>query len=73
MAASAEVRRVVQACINSLRNEGHRNVIIMHYLEDRELSAIAEHLRRPIGTVKVWLLRARQQLRTCLRGKVSRS
>ena len=72
-AASAEVRRAVQECIKSLRHEGHRNVIIMHYLEDQELHAIAEILSQPIGTVKVWLMRARLLLRTCLRGKVSRS
>lgn len=48
--------------------EKYRAVIKLHYFEDRSYQEIADALGLPINTVKVHLLRAKDQLREKLEG-----
>ncbi len=41
----------------------YRNVTELRYLKDRTYLEIVEELNVPVGTVKTWLFRARQQLK----------
>ena len=41
----------------------YRNVTELRYLQDRTYLEIVEELNVPVGTVKTWLFRARQQLK----------
>lgn len=41
----------------------YRTVIVLHYWQKKEYSEIAEILDVPVGTVKTWLHRAKQQLK----------
>ncbi|MBI5367300.1 MAG: sigma-70 family RNA polymerase sigma factor [Planctomycetes bacterium] len=47
----------------------YRAVIALHYQEGLEVASIAATLDVPVGTVKTWLFRARDRLRTRLRGR----
>jgi RNA polymerase sigma-70 factor (ECF subfamily) len=44
----------------------YRLLIAAHYLEGVQYEDLAEALQLPLGTVKVWLYRAKQQLRRLL-------
>ena len=41
----------------------YRNVMWMHYVEDRPYPELVERLNIPIGTLKTWLFRGRQLVR----------
>jgi RNA polymerase sigma-70 factor (ECF subfamily) len=43
--------------------ERYREIMLMRHVEDLEINEIADRLRRPEGTVKSWLFRARALLR----------
>ena len=49
------------------RLEGlHRQAIAMAFYHDMSHSEVAEHMKLPIGTVKTWIRRGLERLRTCL-------
>ncbi len=52
------------ALVDALRTlpENQRRAIVLHYLADRPLDAIAAELDVPVGTVKSWLSRGRAAL-----------
>lgn len=52
-------------CMSAL--EGlHRQVVALAYYHDLSHSEVAEHMQLPIGTVKTWIRRSLDKLRTCL-------
>lgn len=58
---SADIK-VVKTAINKLKKE-HQDIIIWHYLEDMPISAIADMLDKPEGTVRVMLHRGLKDLK----------
>jgi RNA polymerase sigma-70 factor (ECF subfamily) len=42
----------------------YRSIVVLHYLQGLDLSEISEITGRPVGTIKAYLHRARQKLRT---------
>ena len=61
-AAQKECRDLVRQGIRALPAK-HREAIWLHYVKERSYHEITEELRVPLGTVKVWLYRGRNQLR----------
>ena len=52
-------------CLTRLENR-QREVVSLAYLRDLSHSELAEQLRLPLGTVKTWIRRGLDQLRTCM-------
>ena len=52
-------------CLSRLENR-QREVVSMAYLRDLSHSELADQLRLPLGTVKTWIRRGLDQLRTCM-------
>jgi len=65
-ALSAEA---VRGAVSGLPLE-YRQTITLFYWENRSYEEIAELLERPIGTIRTWLHRAKEQLRKELYGQV---
>jgi len=65
MVESAVTRRVVLAALETL-DEKHRNVVVLHYLNELPLAEIALIVECPVGTVKSRLHYALRRLRTHL-------
>ncbi|MGE0713392.1 MAG: RNA polymerase sigma factor [Planctomycetota bacterium] len=65
--ATSEERARVRAAVRELP-EKYAGVVVLHYLEGLGVKEIAERLDMPVGTVKIRLFRARDQLRQALRG-----
>jgi RNA polymerase sigma-70 factor (ECF subfamily) len=61
-AERAELRGVLQDAVAAL-DEPYRSIVIMREMQDRSYNEIAESLEMPLGTVKVYLHRARRRLR----------
>jgi RNA polymerase sigma factor (sigma-70 family) len=54
-------------CLGKLENK-QREVVSLAYLRDLSHGELAEQLRLPLGTVKTWIRRGLDQLRSCLAG-----
>jgi RNA polymerase sigma factor (sigma-70 family) len=52
-------------CLGKLDNR-QREVVSLAYLRDLSHSELAEQLSLPLGTVKTWIRRGLDQLRTCM-------
>jgi RNA polymerase sigma-70 factor (ECF subfamily) len=52
-------------CMSALENL-HRQVVALAYYHDLSHSEVAERMAVPIGTVKTWIRRSLERLRTCL-------
>lgn len=52
-------------CLGKLENK-HREVVSLAYLRDLSHGELAEQLKLPLGTVKTWIRRGLDQLRTCM-------
>jgi RNA polymerase sigma-70 factor (ECF subfamily) len=61
VAPPSEDRVVIDAALRTLPSR-HRQAIVMHYLLDMPINAIAEETGVPVGTVKSWLSRGREGL-----------
>lgn len=48
----------------------YRQVVVLYYWDNCSYEQIAEIIERPIGTVRTWLFRAKEQLRKELYGRV---
>lgn len=64
----AELEREIRAAVDQLRPD-HRQVFLLYHEEGLDYEQMAELLERPIGTLKTWLHRARQQVLGQLRQK----
>jgi RNA polymerase sigma-70 factor (ECF subfamily) len=69
---AAELAGEIQAAVADLRLE-YRTVFVMYHEQGRPYDEIAAALRRPVGTIKTWLHRARLEVldRLRRRGMVS--
>ena len=47
--------------------DNYRQVVMLFYMEDRSYDEVARLLDMPLGTVKTYLHRARQQLATMIK------
>jgi RNA polymerase sigma-70 factor, ECF subfamily len=63
---SAEARQLAQ-CMETLE-PAQRQAVALAYLRDQSHSEIAQVLTVPLGTVKSWIRRGLQKLKTCLGG-----
>lgn len=52
-------------CLGKLENK-QREVVSLAYLRDLSHSELAEQLKLPLGTVKTWIRRGLDQLRSCM-------
>ncbi len=52
-------------CMSALEGM-HRQTLALAYYHDMSHSEVAEQLQLPIGTVKTWIRRSLEKLRTCL-------
>jgi RNA polymerase sigma factor (sigma-70 family) len=52
-------------CLSRLENR-QREVVSLAYLRDLSHSELADQLRLPLGTIKTWIRRGLDQLRTCM-------
>jgi len=57
--------RAVAVCLRGLNTEQQQTLALAFY-QGLTHSEVAEHLRQPLGTVKSWVRRGLQALRTCL-------
>ena len=64
---SRELGSAIERAIATLRPE-YRSCIIMRHVEGRSYEEIATTLDLPLGTVKTYIHRARNELRTALEG-----
>ena len=44
----------------------HRQTVALAFYHDLSHSEVAEHMKLPVGTVKTWIRRSLEKLRTCL-------
>ena len=54
-------------CLGKLENK-QREVVSLAYLRDLSHGELAQQLRLPLGTVKTWIRRGLDQLRSCMAG-----
>jgi len=52
-------------CMSALEGV-HRQVVALAFFHDLSHSEVAEHMKLPVGTVKTWIRRSLEKLRTCL-------
>lgn len=62
-------KQKIQKAITGLPNN-YQRVITMYYWDDFDYETIARVMDRPIGTVRTWLRRAKEQLRKELYGRI---
>ena len=65
VAARADLHRSLVDTVLSLE-EPCRTVLLLHYFDGRKLREIADELDKPVGTVKTWLHRGLERMRTLL-------
>jgi RNA polymerase sigma-70 factor (ECF subfamily) len=56
---------VLNQCLGRLENR-QREVVSLAYLRDMSHGELVEQLKLPLGTVKTWIRRGLEQLRTCM-------
>src|SRR5689334_17089595 len=59
--------RAVGACVETL-DAGQKQAIALAFFQGLSHAELARHLRQPLGTVKSWIRRGLERLRTCLDG-----
>lgn len=59
--------RALHACLSELA-EDRRRLIVMAFVDGLSHSEVADRVQMPLGTVKSWIRRSLQALRTCLEG-----
>ena len=66
-AERVELQRAIQHCLDNLPDE-FRSAVIMVDIQGMDYSEASQVVRKPIGTIKSRLARARLRLRDCLNG-----
>ena len=65
---SSQEAKALASCMSGL--EGlHRQAMALAFYHDLSHSEVAAHMQLPIGTVKTWIRRGLDKLRTCLQWK----
>ena len=64
-ADASEQAFALHQCLGKLDNK-QREVVSLAYLRDHSHAELAEQLKLPLGTVKTWIRRGLEQLRTCM-------
>lgn len=59
-----ETKREIRSAVAKLQPPTHRQVIEAYYWQGKSYQAIANSLKVPTNTVRTWLRRAKQQLRS---------
>ena len=59
--------RAVKRCVEAL-DAGQKQAIALAFYQGLSHSELASHLRQPLGTVKSWVRRGLERLKTCLDG-----
>ena len=67
LAERVEMGNAIQRCLNELEIE-FRTVVVLIDVQGMDYAEAAETMKRPLGTVKSRLARARARLQDCLRG-----
>ena len=62
-----ELNQAIQHCLENLPVE-FRSIVVLVDIQGLDYSEAAQAIRKPVGTVKSRLARARQRLRDCLQG-----
>ena len=65
VADASQQAQALHRCLNSLENK-QREVLSLAYLRDLSHGELAEQLKLPLGTVKTWIRRGLEQLRSCM-------
>ena len=65
VADASQQAQALHRCLNSLENK-QREVVSLAYLRDLSHGELAEQLKLPLGTVKTWIRRGLEQLRSCM-------
>ena len=64
-ADASEQAWALHQCLSQLDNR-QREVVSLAYLRDMSHGELAEQLKLPLGTVKTWIRRGLEKLRTCM-------
>jgi RNA polymerase sigma-70 factor (ECF subfamily) len=64
-ADDANLRARLRECMSRLKAQ-HRQSVALAYLNGLSHTEVAEHLGLPLGSVKGWIRRAMEQLKSCL-------
>lgn len=59
--------RALASCLSRLEKR-QREALVLAWLQDLSHTEIAERVQAPVGTIKTWIRRAMEKLRTCLAG-----
>jgi RNA polymerase sigma-70 factor (ECF subfamily) len=62
---ASEQAWALHQCLSQLENK-QREVVSLAYLRDLSHSELAQQLKLPLGTVKTWIRRGLEQLRSCM-------
>ena len=65
VADASEQSFALHQCLGKLDHK-QREVVSLAYLRDQSHAELAEQLKLPLGTVKTWIRRGLEQLRTCM-------
>ena len=63
---NSEIILAIEACIDGIDHEDHRNALRLILLRDYTYLETAEALDSPLNTVRAWIRRGRFSLRRCL-------
>lgn len=58
----------LQNCVGRLKPK-YRDVLILRYYEDMSIADISAILEKPVGTIKTWISRGLNQIRSMLKGR----
>ena len=64
---SCESGTHLDTCLKTLEGE-QKQALLLAYFEGLTHSELSARLRRPLGTIKAWVRRSLQRLKTCLEG-----
>ena len=67
LAEASQQARALNRCLQRLE-QPQRQAIMLAYLQDLSHAELAERLRTPLGTVKSWIRRGLERLRSCMEG-----
>ncbi|WP_439670951.1 sigma-70 family RNA polymerase sigma factor [Cupriavidus necator] len=67
LADASQQARALNRCLQRLE-QPQRQAIMLAYLQDLSHAELATRLRAPLGTVKSWIRRGLERLRSCMEG-----